>query len=124
MYINNTLNQTITNPGTTVMASFQIPTNGLYLFQWNIQVTYTSAFTYFYSNIAVSNLSSTAITPTISSVNWGQQMLGTVGGQFMTTNGSIIVGVTANNYYNLLFYVSGGGTVSAIGGVYYATRIA
>ena len=104
------------------MAYFQIPNNGIYLFQWNIQVTYTVAFTYFYSNIA-SNTTNTAVSPVVTGVNWGQQQLGTIGNQFMSTSGSFILAATANNYYNLLLYISGGGTLSAVSGYYYATRI-
>jgi hypothetical protein len=74
-YATSSFNQTLTNPGTTVMASLQIPTSGIYLFHWNIQVTYTGSFTYFYSNIA-SATSDTDKTPVISGVNWGQQPLG------------------------------------------------
>jgi hypothetical protein len=42
----------------------------------------------------------------------------------MATSGSTIVATIATNYYNLLLYVSGGGTLSAISGFYYITRIA
>ena len=105
------------------MAYFQIPINGIYLFQWNIQVTYTTAFTHFYSNIANAT-TSTANIPVVTGVNWGQQQLGTVGGGlFMSTSGSFIISTIENTYYNLLLYISGGGTLSSISGYYYATRI-
>jgi hypothetical protein len=125
MYNTTSFNSIVTNPGTNLISSFQITTNGLYLFQWQIQTTYTSAITYFYSNIANSSISNTATSPTVVPGNWGQQPIGTVlGGMFMTTSGSFLGVVTPNNYYNLVLNVSGGGTLSALIGYYYAIRIA
>lgn len=115
--------------GTYVMKSIQVPNNGMYLFTFLIQTTYTGTFTYFYSNVASTTTLQTAGavigTPNslLLGVNFGQQPLGNVGSLFMNTGGSFVAQLTSTLYYNLILYISGGGTLGTPNGNFQITRI-
>ena len=97
-----------TNPGTSVVAYFQVPNNGIYLFTWQIQATYTVLPTWFYSNISNGSTSTTTTPAALGVTNWGYTLLGLIGGtNYIETTGSVVIQTTANNYYNLLLYMNG-----------------
>jgi hypothetical protein len=115
--------------GTYVMSSIQVPNNGIYLFTFMIQTTYTGAFNYFYSNVASTTTLQTAGTvigtpnTVLLAVNFGQQPLGNVGSLFINTGGSFVYQLTATTYYNLILYVSVAGTLGIPNGFFQITRI-
>ena len=120
-----------TNPanGTYVMSSIQIPNSGTYLVTFLIQIVYSTSFNYFYSNVVQTDTAQTvgSIIGThtfLLGVNWGQQPLGNVGSLFMTTNGSFVFTATANKYYNLILYLSGGGSLGTPNGIFQLVRLA
>jgi len=130
-------NITLTLGSGIVAIPIQITRAGTYLFTCGAQLTFTAAFTNFYSNIfessAVQTVNTVATAGTgrgqlVTTGNFGQQLLGTVGGaQYMTTNGSYVYTVPqakANFYYSFIMYVSGGGTLSTINTYMTITRLA
>jgi hypothetical protein len=117
-----------------VVMSVQITRAGTYLFTCGSQTTYTSGFTYFYSNIyekstsmTVNTLASGGTTLNVTG-NFGQELVGNVfGNNYINTNGSYIYTVPAskvNYYYAFIMYVSGGGTLGTFNSYFNITRLA
>lgn len=120
-----------------VVNPVQITRAGTYLFTCGAQLTNTSAFTTFYSNIYESSTAQTLNTLATQGSgigvihtqgNFGQQPMGSVSGlQTMSTNGSYVYTVPeskANFYYSLVIYASGGGTLGTLGTELTITRLA
>jgi hypothetical protein len=100
--------------GVIVVEPQLITTAGLYLFSWCVQYLNTTPVTYLYSNIVNGGASATATSPPINTVgNWGNSSLGTVGGNlYQSTHGTMIIGCSANTYYNLIVTTAGGSSTS------------
>ena len=107
----------------TIIRSLQVPVTGVYLVTWQIQYAGGVVPSVYYSVIA-NTTSATLKTPQVTQGNWGNATLGNPGGQpFQTTHGSIVIGVTANNYLNLILFFNGTGGLSTDCGYLQYTRI-
>ena len=127
---------TLTLGAAIVVIPVQITRAGTYLFTCGSQLTFTSAFTYFYSNIYESSTAQTLNTVATPGTgigviqtqgNFGQQPMGTISGtQIMTTNGSYVYTVPetkANFYYSFVIYALGGGTLGTLNSFMTITRL-
>jgi len=112
----------------------QITEAGVYIFNSYSQVTNTSTFTFFYSNIIESatlpvvNTASSGTTLVPGGANYPYASVGNVGGSnYYASNGSLIVTVPStkvNYYYMMSVWISTGGTLGTFGAGLDITRIA
>jgi len=107
--------------GTNVYASNQINILGIYLINWCLTTSFTSAFNDFLTDIKKTTGPGLTTPSASSGAYWGKADSGS---GYTSSSGSLITQVTTTDkYYNLTLAYAGGGTVGTVSGFYCITRL-